>query len=157
VVVAGISAGGHLALTTGVLGSRPGHRCYPADGFRVKAVVNWLGITDIAAIEDHLAATEPAFGNYALAWIGDKARVADISRTYSPVNLVDGQTPPVLTIHGTDDTVVRYWQAVALHQRLDALRVRNELLPLEGGTHAGFSDAQFSAAITRMLDFAMGK
>lgn len=39
IVVAGVSAGGHLALTTGILGSRTGHDCYPGNGFRVRALV----------------------------------------------------------------------------------------------------------------------
>lgn len=35
VVVAGVSAGGHLSLMAGILGSRPGHACYPGNNFRV--------------------------------------------------------------------------------------------------------------------------
>lgn len=154
VVVAGVSAGGHLALTTGVLGSRPGHPCRPGDDFRVRAVINWLGITDIAAVDAFLEATKPVFGNYARAWIGDKSRLAAISAAYSPVNIVDRQSPPVLTIHGTRDSVVPFDQAVALHDRLGALGVRNQLLALDGGTHAGFTDAQFNQAFGAMLAFA---
>ena len=153
VVVAGVSAGGHLALTTGILGSRPGHPCYPGNDFRVHAVINWFGITDIAAVEVFLAATDPVFGNYALAWIGDKSRVAQISAVYSPVGLVDRQSPPVLTIHGTKDSVVPFDQAVMLHKKLEALGIRNRLLALEGGTHAGFTDTQFSQAFAAMLEF----
>jgi acetyl esterase/lipase len=153
VVVAGVSAGGHLALMAGILGSRPGHACYPGPGFRVHSIVNWFGITDIEAVEGFLAAANPVFGNYALAWIGDTARVAQISAAYSPVNVVDQQTPPVLTIHGTDDAVVPFDQAVVLHEKLDALGIRNELLSLEGGIHAGFTDAQFSQAFAAMLEF----
>lgn len=153
VVVAGVSAGGHLALMTGTLGSRQGHACYPGNDFRVHSIINWFGITDIEAVERFLAAANPVFGNYALAWIGDESRVAEISATYSPVNVVDERSPPVLTIHGTQDQVVPFNQAVALHRRLEALGVRNELLSLEGGTHAGFTDAQFRQAFGAMLEF----
>jgi acetyl esterase/lipase len=153
VVVSGVSAGGHLSLTTGILGSRPGHACYPGNDFRVHSVINWFGITDIAAIEEFLAAADPEFGNYALSWIGDKSRVPQVSAAYSPVNMLDGRSPPVLTIHGTDDAVVPFEQAVALHEKLEALGIRNELLPLDGGTHAGFSDEQFSQAFNAMLEF----
>lgn len=153
VVVAGVSAGGHLALMAGILGSRPGHACYPGGDFRVHSVINWFGITDIAAVERFLAAANPVFGNYALSWIGDESRVAQVSAAYSPVNVLDGRSPPVLTIHGTEDAVVPYDQAVVLHDRLEALGIRNELLALEGGTHAGFTDAQFSQAFAAMLEF----
>jgi len=153
VAVAGVSAGGHLSLMAGILGSRPGHACYPGDKFRVHSIINWIGITDIEAVEKFLAAAKPVFGNYALAWIGDESRLAEISAAYSPVNVVDGQSPPVLTIHGTKDQVVPFEQAVVLHKRLDALGIRNELLSLEAGTHGGFTEVQFGQAFTAMLEF----
>jgi acetyl esterase/lipase len=153
IVVAGVSAGGHLALTTGTLGSRPGHPCSPGDGFRVHSVINWLGITDIEGVHTFLEATEPEFGNYALAWIGEESRVAEISQRYSPLTLIDSESPPVLTIHGVEDSVVPYEQATALHRRLDELGVRNELLSLAGATHGGFSDQQFQQAFRAMLQF----
>lgn len=153
VVVAGVSAGSHLSLMAGILGSRPGHACYPGNGFRVHSVINWLGIADIEAVEEFLAAADPEFGNYALAWIGDEDRVARISAAYSPVNALDEQSPPVLTIHGTKDQVVPFDQAVVLHERLAALGIRNELLSLDGGTHGGFTDAQFGRAFAAMLEF----
>lgn len=154
IVVAGVSAGGHLALTTGSLGSRPGHPCSPGGDFRVSAVVNWFGITDIAALSGFLDADPPSFGNYALAWVGDRSRLDEVSARYSPVHLVDAGSPPVLTIHGTDDVVVPYEQARTLHARLDELGVPNTLLTLERGTHAGFTDEQFRRAFAAMLDFA---
>lgn len=153
VVVAGVSAGGHLSLMAGILGSRPGHSCYPGNSFRVHSIINWSGITDIEAVEGFLAAADPVFGNYASAWIGDKSRVAEVSTAYSPVNVLDAQSPPVLTIHGTEDQVVPFDQAVALHEKLETLGIRNQLLSLEGGTHAGFMDGQFDHAFTAMLEF----
>jgi len=155
IVIAGASAGGHLALTTGTLGSRTGHDCYPGNDFRVHSVVNWFGITDIEANAIYLDATGHEFGNYARAWVGDKS-MADISAAYSPLHLVDADSPPVLTIHGTDDSVVPYDQAVVLHERLDELGVGNELLSLQGGKHAGFSDTQFQQALTRIFKFVEG-
>lgn len=153
IVVAGPSAGGHLSLTTGILGSQPGHDCYPGNGFRVHAVVNWFGITDIAAVSSFLDANPPYFGNYAQAWVGDESRLADISAAYSPIHLVNADSPPVLTIHGTNDVIVPHDQAVVLHEKLQELGVRNRLLSLEGGTHAGFTDSQFLEAFETMQTF----
>lgn len=152
IVVTGLSAGGHLSLTSGILGSRPGHECSPGNGFRVHSVINWYGITDIEAVESFLAVSNPD-SNYALAWIGGESRVTEISAGYSPVHLVGADSPPVLTIHGTDDSVVPHDQAVVLHGRLDELGIRNRLLSVPGGTHGGFTDAQFQQAFAAAFAF----
>jgi acetyl esterase/lipase len=152
VVVSGGSAGGHLALVTGILGSRDGHVCSPGNGFRVGAVVNWYGITDIEAVEAFLAETLPE-DNYARSWAGDPARIPELSHRYSPLELVDASSPPVLTIHGEDDSVVPHEQAVTLHARLAELGVRQELLSMPGGRHVGFTEEQFQQAFGGIFAF----
>lgn len=44
-------------------------------------------------------------------------------------------------------------EAVVFHERLEALGIRNRLLPLEGGTHAGFTAAPFRQASAAMMEF----
>ena len=158
IVVSGFSAGGHLALVAGMLGSRAGgHDCSPGGGFKVQSVINWFGITDIEAVDRYLAENTPAgIGNYARTWIGDPASVSEVSAAYSPLRIVDAGSPPVLTIHGDEDTIVPHDQATALHSRLDDLGVRNELQSMPGGTHIGFSDAQFQQAFRAMFAFLEG-
>lgn len=146
-VVSGASAGGHLALMVGLLNASGSHPCR-AD-IAPSAVVNWFGITDIESVEAFLAESRPD-ANYALSWIGDKARVAEISARYSPVSHIASTAPPIITIHGTADPVVPYAQAEDLH---DALRTRNRLVTLEGGTHGGFSDAQYQEAMAAIFEF----
>ncbi len=119
----------------------------------MRAVVNWFGIADIEAVAKFLDTQDHWFGNYARQWIDDDARMAEISAAYSPVHVLDAGSPPVLTIHGTDDTVVPHDQAIALHERLDELGVRNKLLSLHGGTHAGFTDEQFGQAYAAIFAF----
>jgi len=153
IVVSGASAGGHLALTTGILGSREGgHACAPDDGFRVGAVINWFGITDIAAVDAYLAAARPD-RNYARAWAGGTERVPELSTRYSPVEIVDETAPPILTIHGEEDTVVPYDQATSFHARLEEVGTVHELRSMPRGTHGGFSDGQFQEAFTAIFDF----
>ena len=152
IVVSGVSAGGHLALTTGILGSRAGHACYPGGDFKIAAVINWVGITDIEAVEQYLAQATPE-QNYALAWVGDEARVSEISSQYSPLEIVDVSVPPVLTIHGDADSVVPYDQAKNFHNRLDELGTVHELQSVPGGKHMGFSDAQFQQAFEAIFAF----
>jgi acetyl esterase/lipase len=146
-VVSGASAGGHLALMVGLLNSTGEHPCRAA--VPPSAVVNWFGITDIAAVDAFLTETRPD-GNYASSWIGEKSRVAEISRLYSPLAQVSGAAPPIITIHGSADTTVPYAQAQALHA---VLTTRNRLVTLEGGTHGGFSDSQYQQAMGAIFEF----
>jgi acetyl esterase/lipase len=146
-VVSGSSAGGHLALAVGLLNSSGDHVCRA--GIAPAAVVNWFGITDIAMLEEYLAAELPQ-QNYALIWIGDENRIAEISDNYSPVSLITDSSPPIISIHGTDDVVVPYSQAKALHARL---RTRNKLVTMQDGAHGGFTDQQMQEALTAVFRF----
>lgn len=146
-VVSGASAGGHLALLVGLMNTTGDHPCRATAAPR--AVVNWFGITDIEAVEEFLTTNRPE-GNYALSWIGDKASVADISRRYSPLYHITDAAPPIITIHGTADNIVPFNQGEALHA---ALSTPNELVPVENGTHGGFSDAQYQKVQARIFAF----
>jgi len=147
VVVSGASAGGHLALLVGMLNSDGNHPCRTASP--PKAVVNWFGITDIEAVQEFLSETR-AEGNYAAAWIGNAAKVNEISSQYSPLFLVTENTPPIITVHGDVDTVVPYEQASALHE---SLSTANRLITIEDGNHSGFSDAQYRDAFQAIFQF----
>ena len=152
IVVSGASAGGHLALMAGILGSGTEHECAPDEGFRVAGIVNWFGITDIEAVEAYLAEARPR-SNYARSWIGDTARVSRISDRHSPIRRVGDDAPPILTLHGDEDSVVPYEQATRFHARLNELGVTHRLETMEGGTHMGFSDAQFQRAFGTIFRF----
>ena len=52
------------------------------------------------------------------------------------------RSPPVLTIHGTQDPTSPYEYAVAFHAQLTRAGVVNELLTVPNGKHGGFSDAE---------------
>lgn len=139
VVVAGASAGGHLALTTGI-----------RDG-NVAAIVNWYGITDIAAVAAYLDSARPG-SNYARTWIGG-GDVDAISAAHSPIHLLGDGTPPILTIHGDADTVVPTEQAHALDARIRELGLKGELEIVPGGNHGGFTGAQYDAVFARIFEF----
>jgi acetyl esterase/lipase len=147
IVVSGASSGGQLALAASMLSLAGEHPCAAGERLAVRAIVNWYGVTDLAAL-----ASAPG---ELLTWVGDADAVERIAAAYSPLSLATAETPPVITLHGTADTVVPFAQAVALHERLDALGVRSELVPLEGGNHTGFTNAQTAeafAAIGAFLD-----
>jgi acetyl esterase/lipase len=140
IVVTGHSAGGHLALTTGMLTEADGmdNNC-ASDGKEpephVAAIVNWFGPTDVGDL-----ITGRHSKNYAKMWFGSLPNKEAIARSVSPLTYVRKTNPPIITIHGNADDVVPYDHAVRLHRALDKAGVPNELFTVKGGTHGQFKD-----------------
>ena len=139
IIVTGGSAGGHLALMTGML--------RPSDGFdmptnwdyapvqpKVAAIVNWFGITDVADL-----LSGPDMQNYAVDWIGNQADKQALARSVSPMTYVRKDLPPIFTVQGDKDQLVPYTQGVRLHESLTKAGVPNQLFTVPGGRHGGFS------------------
>lgn len=143
IVIAGPSAGGHLALTTGMLGAssefdRPcaGAPVEP----KVAAIVNWFGITDVADLLDGPNKKPfPENWPYAVEWLGNAPNRDDLARRVSPLTYVRPGLPPILTIHGDKDPLVPYQHAVRLHEALKKAGVPNEFLTIPGGSHGNFT------------------
>jgi acetyl esterase/lipase len=153
VVISGESAGGHLALITGLLNSIPGsHKYYSGDSLKIKAIVNWYGITDIAGV-DNFYKKQNQESNYAGIWVGNPKRMDSISNAFSPVKRITSSTPSIITIHGKKDSVVPYEQAVTLHELLKKAGIRNELVSIDDGKHLGFTDKEYQYIYTRIFDF----
>jgi acetyl esterase/lipase len=162
VVLQGGSAGGHLALTTGMLTPDAGfdHECYTGEDNvwshnpgtdkdpRVAAIVNWFGIADVL---DELHG--PNAKGYAVAWLGDQPNADELAKRLSPIHYVDKNTPPIITIHGDKDALVPYEQSVRLHKALDTAGVPNQLYTVPGANHGGFSYEQNRAAWTAIREF----
>ena len=166
IVLTGTSAGGHLALTTGMLPASagldrqcPGDRrrawstgTTSTDELKVAAVINWYGISDVY----DLAHREPGVsGNFTEAWLGSAPGRDEIARRVSPLTYVRPGLPPVLTIHGDADPIVPYDQAQRLHAALDQSGVPNELLTVVGGGHGGFSDGEMVRAYASIRRFLL--
>jgi len=153
VVVSGESAGGHLALITGLLNSIPGsHKYYSGDSLKIKAIVNWFGITDIAGI-DNFYKKQNQNSNYAGIWVGNPRRMDSISNAFSPVKRITATTPPIISVHGKKDSVVPFEQAVTLHELLTKAGIKNELVAIDNGKHLGFTDNEYQQIYTRIFDF----
>jgi len=152
IVLSGFSSGAHLALIIGLLDRErwPGP-CRAGDELRIKAIINWFGISDIERLENFLAAHGRP--NYPLRWIGEKNHVGVVGKQFSPIHHVNGQSPAIFTVHGDRDSVVPYEQATALHRVLDSNGVRNQLRTVAGGNHGGFSEAQYREAFMKIFGF----
>ena len=131
-VVSGGSAGGHLALTTGMVPASAGldRLCPGPDNLKVAAIVNWYGISDVNELLDG-----PNMRAYAVTWLGSALDRDQIAKRVSPLTYVRSGLPPVLTIHGDADPTVPYTQSVRLHKALTDAGVPNELMTMAGGKH----------------------
>ena len=152
IVVAGESAGGHLALTTALLPASAGldRQCPGPDNLKVAAVVNWYGISDVNELLDG-----PNMKTYAVTWLGSVTDREQIAKRVSPLTYVRAGLPPVFTIHGDADPTVPYTQSVRLHKALADAGVANELMTIPGGKH-GFDCcnlAQRTNAYTKIREF----
>ena len=144
IVTTGNSAGGHLALTTGLVPQSAGlnNQCAQRNfsgpsatpTVPVAAIINWYGITDV----EDLTRGKNTKG-YAVEWMGNLINRRDISRLVSPLSHISANTPPILTIHGDADPLVPYSQATRLQTALEGVGVPNTLHTVPGGGHGGFN------------------
>jgi len=159
IVLTGHSAGGHLALITGMLPSAAGldRQCPGAfskppdaasDELKVAAIVNWFGISDVGDLF-----SGPNAQGYAIAWFGSLLNRDEIAKRVSPLTYVRAGLPPIITIHGDADPVVPYSHAVRLHQALDKAGVPNQLVTVPGGKHGGFPGAEVQRAFQAIREF----
>jgi acetyl esterase/lipase len=152
-IVTGHSAGGHLALMTGMLTEAAGldNNCAEDKDTpepRVAAIVNWYGITDV---DDLLSGANRKA--YAVDWLGGAPDRDVIARRVSPLTYVRKDLPPIITIHGDADPVVPYSHAVRLHEALDKAGVPNRLFTVHGGGHGQFADEDNRRAYDAVRQF----
>jgi acetyl esterase/lipase len=135
-VLSGESAGGHLALTTGMIPESAGldRQCPGAPLPKVAAIVDWYGITDVVDLLDG-----PNRKAYAVQWLASLPNREEIARRVSPLTYVRPGLPPVLAIQGDADPTVPYQHSVRLTEALSKVDVPNQLLTIPGGKHGGFS------------------
>lgn len=146
VIVAGVSSGAHLALMTGLLGPLPtctfddlaelsaaiqsGPRAHSHS--HVRAIINWSGVTDVAAL-----LSGPEARAYAAAWLGAGATERR-ARLVSPLYALRPGGPPVLTIHEINDPEVPISQALRLQDALTTAGVRHQFVGIPGTEHGAY-------------------
>jgi len=153
IVVTGGSAGGHLALMTGMLNFEAGFDAtkdwdQENPSMRVAAIINWFGITDV---KDLLSGENRQ--NYAVSWIGTQENGAKLAERVSPLSYVRKDLPPILSFHGTKDQLVPYAHATRLHAALDKAGVPNKLVTIPDGKHGGFTREQMIMCFTTIREF----
>jgi acetyl esterase/lipase len=150
IVVTGYSAGGHLALTTGMIPASAGldRQCPGTEELKVAAVVNWYGITDVADLLDGANRR-----TYAVQWLGSRPDRVEVASRLSPMTYVRAGLPPTLTIHGDADPTVPYAHATKLHAALQKAGVTSELVTIPKGGHGNFPLPEQLRAVEAMRAF----
>lgn len=138
-VVSGSSAGGHLALTTGMIPAEAGldRQCPGSEELKVAAIVDWFGITDVADLLDG-----ENMKTYAVQWLSSLPNRVEIAKRVSPMTYVRPGVPPIISVHGDADPTVPYAHSVRLQEALKKVQVDGELVTVAGGRHGGFSRAE---------------
>jgi acetyl esterase/lipase len=155
-VIAGTSAGGHLALTTGMIPTSAGFDriCQTPAEPHVAAIVDFYGITDVADLLDGPNKKPfPENGPYTVQWLGNQPNRAEIAKASSPLMYVRSGVPPTISIHGDADPTVPYQHSVRLQDALQKAGVAHELVTIPGGGHGGFSPAEWQRAYTAIHAF----
>ena len=167
IVVTGESAGGHLALSMGIIPESAGlgRECAgaaspplppQAGGARggapaaapaaatspvtLPAVPKVVAVINWFGITDVPDVIDGANRHpAAVRWFGTMANPLDVAKRVSPLAYDRAGLPPIITVHGDADRTVPYAEAVRLHEALAKVNVPNQLVTIPGGGHGGFS------------------
>jgi len=147
--LAGYSAGAHLAMLVGLA---PGHERFRPPEYKpgvpasVDAVVGYSGPYDFT--------TPDADGNPAVtAFFGSDASEATLAEG-SPVTHVDPDDPPVMLVHGTDDSIVPHRSTTVLADTLREADVPVEVVTGDGAGHGMIDDQDWrEQTLPRQIEF----
>ena len=150
IVVSGESAGGHLALTTGMIPESAGfdRECGGTPLPKVAAIIDWYGIADVNDLLDG-----PNMRPFAVQWLASLPNRDDLARRLSPMTYVRAGLPPILAIQGDADPAVPYQQSVRLTQALTKAGVPNQFVTIPGGKHGSFSPDERTHIYTVIHEF----
>ena len=152
IVVSGDSAGGHLALMTGMLkegDSLCGGKYVVGKKNRVAAIINWFGITDFTFQDPY----QRDIYKTPHDWFDPNDDYEELTTSLSPVNYVRKGGVPVLTIHGSIDPAVPPVQAELLHKKLKEAGVMEKLIMIPGKKHGNFSDKERIMIFKKTINF----
>jgi len=154
IITTGNSAGGHLALITGLL---PSHsefdsNCVYKGEMRVAAIINNYGPVDLNKLLNN-----PKVRKTSDRWFEGNSNFDDLAKRISPITYIHPGCPPVFTVHGDADPTVPYDQAVLLRDALNKSDVPNELFTVKEGGHGKFNDADKKEIIRKLSLFLKEK
>ncbi len=155
IVVLGGSAGGHLALMTGLLGNNHifDSNCLLNDKIKVAAIIDKYGIADVWAWAYNDYGSSVRKSKSPGDWLGTKKNDEQFSKSVSPIWYVDKNSPPTLIIHGNADSTVPYQQSIELYNKFKLAGVKTEFITVEGGGHGKFTKEKNAELNDRIIQF----
>ncbi|WP_433061201.1 alpha/beta hydrolase fold domain-containing protein [Dactylosporangium sp. CS-033363] len=120
--VLGESAGGQLAAIAALTGT---------GDTAIQAAILWYGPADLS----HLRDEDDPFTNLAVLFGGPLRERASVARMASPLYNIRADGPPFLLVHGTEDDIVPFPEAVGFAEALRAEGIRCDVLPVDGAGH----------------------
>jgi acetyl esterase/lipase len=159
IIVAGSSAGGHIAALVGVTNGHPelegNEGEFTKESSAVQGIISFFGAANLTTIlaqstPHGLSVRVPALDLLLGAQPDTKAELA---RLASPVFHVDKNDPPLFLIHGDQDTQMPVNQALELQGAYEAAGCKVRLEIIHGAGHGGsaFYDEKRMALIKQFL------
>jgi acetyl esterase/lipase len=164
IALAGASSGAHLAALVGVTGGNAQLEGtlgdFPAQSSRVQAIVSYFGASDLTTILAQstpigLKVREPALVQL-LGALPDK--VPELARQASPVFQVDPGDPPLLLLHGDQDTQMPINQSHELEGAYSKLGLDVDFMVVHGVGHVGgpFFEGEPVERVVKFLQRTIG-
>jgi acetyl esterase/lipase len=156
IAIVGASSGGHLAalvgVTNGVLALEGTEGDYLNQSSAIQAIVSYFGASDLTTILAQstpvgLAVREPALKRL-LGAAPDQ--VPELAKLASPIFHVNGKAPPIILLHGDQDTQMPLNQVYEMQWAYEQAGLHAEVLILHGVDHdAGpfFRDAPVDTVV----------
>ena len=157
-IVAGGSAGGHLALLLGMARQEKDFGADPA--VKPAAILDFFGPTDFSKMKADLTEIHSQKGLDLLQDAGTKllgpqsAQTPEQIKIVSPITYVNADNPPVLILQGGQDDLVPAVQSRRLHEALAQAGVKNQLIIVDAAGHDGplFSTPETAAKVIHFLN-----
>lgn len=152
IVVWGNSAGGHLAsmlaATNGMEEMEDLAMGNSKSSSKIQGVLSWYGISDVSKLPDASINIANKLMGYN---VRDKAEEAKVA---SPIHYINNNFPPIFMIHGTNDRIVPFEQAVEFAKAINQITGKRQA-SLKLHINAGHSDNQIKtvANVDESLNF----
>ena len=137
--VTGGSAGGHLSLWVALhddAADADSNDPVERHSSRVACAVSFAGPTDWSLLSE-LEHKHPAYRQLLGYEPGTPADEMDAKakKDVSPISFVSQDDPPIMQVHGDKDSTVPLKHARNMHERLNSVGVKTELVIIEGANH----------------------
>ena len=136
----GVSAGGYLAALLGATGSTHlfDNGSHLGQSSSVQAVCDFFGPIDLLKLYEYADERQSPQANEVAKLLGGDPRVMpEQARATNPITYLEGDAPPYLLVHGTNDTVVPPEQSRLLYDALAKGRIPVHLHLIHEAGHTG--------------------